>query len=550
MRMTTSIGWLAVLGLGLAGCKGNSALTLTFGEQELSLDDPSAGEFPGLAGVPNLDDDDQNGVVDWDDKRREGEDERVSFVVPEEVIKGLRKSDSLFLDIKTSGDDVRVWRKKKIVLSAAKSSYEITGRDGEEVFGAEFGDYLAQAEVTLRKVSKKGDVQKLALRLTGSPLLLNHHLQPVEDIYATAVSDGWWNNDEMIATFEDEFGERFHTIPGPSYDWDVWVQDEFEFATLGGVDHRMDVVIDSIRDRGLDDYAEDALVGPGFIAQTWGSGWGNSFDSFGNLENSPPVTVDGVQYPFGRIYYGAKNQNRPTSDLTDFLASQQIQSPVEFDTSWLCVGHVDEYSTFLPDPSSDKGFKLVLANGPAAWDVLEGLPESTDLPRFEPGEDDGGHDIATVGEMVNDSALRNLNEDYQEDYMDALKEDYMEAFDLTEDDIIYLPNLWVEVSGCQGGVASLIPGMVNLAVFTNEEGGATLMIPDPFVRSDLSDQSSDPMIAAVNALFPEGNEPVYVDNWYVYHWGLGEVHCGSNATRTPIANWWELGGHLVQQEEL
>ncbi|PFF41493.1 hypothetical protein CN357_31775 [Bacillus cereus] len=37
----------------------------------------------------------------------------------------------------------------------------------------------------------------------------------------------------------------------------------------------------------------------------WGSTY-NSLDSFGNLEVSPPVSVRGKAYPFGRIIFGVE----------------------------------------------------------------------------------------------------------------------------------------------------------------------------------------------------------------------------------------------------
>ena len=71
------------------------------------------------------------------------------------------------------------------------------------------------------------------------------------------------------------------------------------------------MVIDSIRDRGLDPLPEAELEGNGVGVQTWGEGWATSQDPFGNLEASPPVTVDGVEYPFGRIYYGDWRRHHP-----------------------------------------------------------------------------------------------------------------------------------------------------------------------------------------------------------------------------------------------
>lgn len=34
--------------------------------------------------------------------------------------------------------------------------------------------------------------------------------------------------------------------------------------------------------------------------------------------------------------------------LQDFLAAQQVQAPVKLYSDWLCVGHVDEFLSFVP----------------------------------------------------------------------------------------------------------------------------------------------------------------------------------------------------------
>ncbi|MEC9390734.1 MAG: protein-arginine deiminase family protein, partial [Myxococcota bacterium] len=111
----------------------------------------------------------------------------------------------------------------------------------------------------------------------------------------------------------------------------------------------------------------------------------------------------------------------------------------------------------------------------------------------------------------------------------------------------YMPSLFEEVSGCGGLVAALIPGMANL-IIADVDGAPTAFIPDPFIRSDLNDQASDPVIAAVRAIFPESLGTVFVDDWSVYHMGLGEVHCGTNVERETNNEWWTDAGHLINQE--
>ena len=168
---------------------------------------------------------------------------------------------------------------------------------------------------------------------------------------------------------------------------------------------------------------------------------------------------------------------------------------------------------------------------------------STPLPRYAPG---GfyGHSIDNVRELVNDRSLRNLNEEIQE-ILDGEKERFIAELGLTEDDIIYMPSLFEEPQGCGGYVASLIPGMANLIV-SESSGEPVIFLADPFLRSDVRDQDSDPMIDYVRSIFPSEVALVFLDDWTVYHMGLGEVHCGSNVMRTaPTTDWWENASHLL-----
>jgi protein-arginine deiminase len=50
-------------------------------------------------------------------------------------------------------------------------------------------------------------------------------------------------------------------------------------------------------------------------------------------------------------------------------------------------------------------------------------------------------------------------------------------------------------------------------------------------------------------LFPEDLEIYFLDDWELYHMGLGEVHCGTNVKRTASQAWWSEGAHLLSEGE-
>ena len=78
----------------------------------------------------------------------------------------------------------------------------------------------------------------------------------------------------------------------------------------------------------------------------------------GNLEILPPDTTNKL----GRIVVG----NNASDELKNFLISQGYQSPITtVDPSWLDVGHIDEFSSFLPDG------EVVIADPKMAWALIE-----------------------------------------------------------------------------------------------------------------------------------------------------------------------------------
>jgi len=487
--------------------------------------------FRNVFGVANLDDDDGS-VRDWEQAPFAADDDLSKLVLPADAL-ALAGAD---VQLTLTGDlaYIRIYRANQLVLGGTAGAGPLTiaptGSDIE--LAIEFGNYAVTGQLVIASGANTH-----TSKLQAAPLLMNHHLQPAEHVWAVRVT----GNTSFINSYQTVLGAKFTAVSGGSVGSDVWMQDEFEFGTTTGEgNQRLDVVIDSVRDRGLDGYAEAAWVGPDTIASAWGNPQqATSYDSFGNLEASPPVVVNGVAYPFGKIYYGKVGSSGLNSTLGTFLASQKVQAPFQLPTNWLCVGHVDEYSSFLPDPASPKGFKLVIADVPAALAVLATLPASSSLPYY--GQD---HGYATVGSILNDTALIALNNDLQADYLDPIVAKFKTELGLTDADIIRVPSLFEQVSNCGGRVAALIPGMANLIV-ANVDGQTThVFTADPFFRST-TNQATDPMINAFKAASSPTLQWHFIDDWDTYHLGLGEVHCGTNVRRTPTASWWTTAQHLM-----
>ena len=256
------------------------------------------------------------------------------------------------------------------------------------------------------------------------------------------------------------------------------------------------------------------------------------------------LTANGIDYPFGRIYWGNGGSGcQMTPTLRNFLIAQQVQAPVEVDTSWLCVGHADEFASFIPDPNSPKGFKLLFADVDEAWTLLQSMPGNTSLPRYS-----DTHSYNNVNSILTDAELVTRNNNLQANTLDPILLQMKADFGLDDSDIILIPSLFERCGGNSYNVA-LIPGMPNLIVGNEPGEPIKLMVPDPFMRSNTSDQSSDPFIADFRNRMPASygaDDVIFTDDWYVYHAGLGEVHCGTNVRRTPsTTTWWDTADHLT-----
>jgi protein-arginine deiminase len=221
-----------------------------------------------------------------------------------------------------------------------------------------------------------------------------------------------------------------------------------------------------------------------------------------------------------------------------------VQRPFEVDIGWLCVGHVDEFISWVPDPSAPKGFWMLIADTTSAWEILESMDSSTLLPRYSAPD---GHGYAKVAAILADAGLRRANDEIQE-LLDATVDQFAREAGIDESDIIRIPDLFEPVPGYGGCSAAMIPGMVNMIIANFGEGDDHLFMADPFLRGDLSDQTEDPFIARMHDLMPDRYQLHFLDDWASYHFGLGEVHCGTNVQREPAPDWWNTAGHLLEMD--
>ncbi|KAI8505750.1 protein-arginine deiminase [Branchiostoma belcheri] len=334
-------------------------------------------------------------------------------------------------------------------------------------------------------------------------------------------------------------GIKLNIVPPYENRGDRWMQDEIElgYSELPGK-KPMPVVLDSPRDRGLQKFPKGKLLGQdfGYVTRYDQNEFVNSLDSFGNLEVSPPVKVNGRTYPMGRILLGSafpttKYGRRMMRVVRDFLYAQQVQPPVELFSDWLGVGHIDEFMSFVP-ATGGKGFRLLLASPAACYQLLRKLSDDGhgDVMCFEGRTREGASAERSISDLLEDSNLKAENLQCQND-IDWNRDVMKRELGLDEGDIIDLPQLFQLDSGEAG---AYFPDMVNMIVL-----GKQLGIPKPFGPTIGGECAFEAKVRS--QLEPLGLTCHFVNDWDSYHLMLGEVHCGSNTRRKPFKfKWWDM----------
>ncbi|XP_053432901.1 protein-arginine deiminase type-2 [Nycticebus coucang] len=318
---------------------------------------------------------------------------------------------------------------------------------------------------------------------------------------------------------------------------DRWIQDEIEFGYIEAPHKGLPVVLDSPRDGNLKDFPVKQLLGPdfGYVTREPLFEAVTSLDSFGNLEVSPPVTVNGKTYPLGRILIGSSfplsGGRRMTKVVRDFLQAQQVQAPVELYSDWLTVGHVDEFMTFVPIPGT-KQFRLLMASTSACYRLFrEKQKEGHGEAIMFKGLGGMSSKRITINKILSNESFVQENQYFQR-CLDWNRDILKKELGLTEQDIIDLPALFKMDEHRQA--RAFFPNMVNMIVLDKHVG-----IPKPFGPQVEEVCCLETHVRAL--LEPLGLYCTFIDDISAYHKFMGEVHCGTNVRRKPFTfKWWHM----------
>lgn len=317
----------------------------------------------------------------------------------------------------------------------------------------------------------------------------------------------------------------------------IWVQDAMEigYTEMPGV--RLNVVLPSNRNKSIDNYPEDALLGPdygwfraGSFRPEFGQGEGGQswIDWYGNLEVTPPL----AEYPLGRIYYGIDGDASLNPDVVAMLEAQGVQHPVGLDVGWLLIKHVDEMVNFVPAKYAPKGFKVLVPDMNLSFDLLEQAVAqgNGDLEMLAPYANSFGylrdnHPAVTVASLASDATLRRHAFETQRDRVEPMIDTLKSEFGLEEADLIRVPFLQ------SPDKATLMPNIVNSLVINGH-----LVISDPHgPRAGERDLLHGWLRERLAGL---GLEIHFVDDAKYHRWA-GNVHCATNVRREGFEpNWW------------
>ncbi|KAH6962991.1 hypothetical protein DER45DRAFT_552165 [Fusarium avenaceum] len=274
---------------------------------------------------------------------------------------------------KVAASKVRVFVKKSNKWVYVPADYAFTakelasglelGIDARDVRRPQGWNGSAKIQFTVTDGKAKA-TDAVAVRV--APVLTHHHGQPAQRIFSTGVNEPGTNKEQE--NFLDDLKRNVASsgIKEPIFyfdNQDIWTQDFFEpgYSSMPGPNGPVSIRImirsvQSSRRSGRDAFHELRSDKVGAVQHP---GNGDSIDSTGNLETIPPYTHNGKSYPAGRNIMGAWEGRKPL--MVEFLKAQEVQDPLILDTTWLYVGHVDEFIQFLP-AHNKRGWVIMVAD--------------------------------------------------------------------------------------------------------------------------------------------------------------------------------------------
>lgn len=459
-------------------------------------------------------------------------------------------------------------------------------------------DGTAQVTVT---ITSGGYTAHDHVSLQQAPLLTHSHVQKAERIVAAPAPHvpGLPGAKE----FTDDLGKAVATAGVPEGlqlvpSNDIWIQDWMEpgYASMPSTNGTQSMRLLIRSDQGRELKQLLAFRGPNVgVVETGGNGQGRTRSSFGNLETAPPHTANGTTYPAGRTVmgFGDKDNNpifldHPSEATQSLIAAQGMQDMIKVDTSWLFVGHIDEFMQFLP-ANNNRGFTLAVADPESVIKVLK--KAAADGHGAEPAGSRGKPSTMTIDQLLADKDLMAANSHAVKEINKSLAT-LKKELELSDADIVRIPTFyedstWLLDGEGGGGDDSTVRSVGHLKLSQALAGNSALAQAIRDAKASRSDaprsgeDDADPFeqllkdslgayypgainsvvtsphnmavakqfgpvvngedilaTAVTDAYAAQGMTVSFVDDYELYHLGQGEVHCGSNSFRDTTNRWW------------
>lgn len=409
-------------------------------------------------------------------------------------------------------------------------------------------------------LSGSGGLQRDEVTMRVAPIITYNHTQAASQVFVPQSgrqrAHRRFVNDLGQALVDSGFSQPLVQLNTT----DTWAQDFVEFGEAsmplpGGRSAVMRIAMRSPQPGRSGGRAVFDLRGPGVGAvQTGGTDY-HQVDSFGNLETIPPYSLGDKHYPVGRVIYGdAGDGIAPHPDMRAFFAAQELQSPLVLDTSWLAIGHVDEFVQFVPS-DAPRGWTIAVADVEAALAVLRDVQARGHGSTRAYSYTGLGAPTSTVDELLADADFLQANalaaRKIAENLAVLLRETGLSA-----SEVIGIPVLFETTRFNQAASASR-PDRVAPAKPPRERivyGPGTLIAAYPGAinglmvdrRSTIAPRAWGPVVDGRDVL-QDAVEAAYarvgitvrsVDDWLSHHLLGGEVHCGTNSVRIARGDWW------------
>lgn len=398
-----------------------------------------------------------------------------------------------------------------------------------------------------------------AVRLRQAPPLFATNLWRPTTLHVLDLGNsGNYHNAALRASLGTICGNAgVNLVQVGGYSGDRWIQDSSEpgvtiVPSSSGPRRIIDFVFQCYRNRPVDAFCANVLFDPDFELQRRFGSVVSSLNYGGNIEVVPPHNGR----PWGRVYIGGGNGFRigTTQSATEYMDTPNRQyfdanyvqgTQVEVTSEWLAVGHVDEFTMFVPAPNTSRGYVCLIASPVLAWNILNNYATSHPTAVVFSGRtlNDPSWGVTpyqtTVGALL--AAANGTLQQQVQARIDQARTQIKNATGLTDADFVELPTLFENVGS--NYMAAHNPGVVNCIVLPSANGTNYYAMPDPegpvINGNDPWKLEIESKLATL-ATTANPNSLNFVNVFYSYHALLGEAHCGTNTIRIPpnATDWW------------